>query len=98
MSKNQCSNFKAYIFGKNKNFFIKELKNKINYEYFDDLKKALKKIILDIKIKKNEKEHKTILFSPAAASFDSFKNFEDRGEKFNKLIKKLNLKKIINAR
>ena len=98
MSKNQCSNFKAYIFGKNKNFFIKELKNKINYEYFDDLKKALKKIILDIKLQKNEKEHKTILFSPSAASFDSFKNFEDRGEKFNKLIKKLNLKKIINAR
>ena len=28
MSKNQCSNFKAYIFGKNKNFFIKELKKK----------------------------------------------------------------------
>ena len=98
MSKNQCSNFKAYIFGRNKNSFIKELKNKINYEHFDDLKQTLKKIILDIKFKKKEKEHKTILFSPSAASFDSFKNFEDRGEKFNKLIKKLNLKKIINAR
>ena len=98
MSKNQCSNFKAYIFGKNKNSFIKELKNKIKYEYFDDLQQTLKKIILDIKLKKKEKEHKTILFSPSAASFDSFKNFEDRGEKFNKLIKKLNLKKIINAR
>jgi len=98
MSKNQCSNFKAYIFGRNKNSFIKELKNKINYEHFDDLKQTLKKIILDIKLKKKEKEHKTILFSPSGASFDSFKNFEDRGEKFNKLIKKLNLKKIINAR
>ncbi len=98
MSKNQCSNFKAYIFGKNKNSFVKELKNKVNYEHFDDLKQTLKKIILDIKLKKKEKEHKTILFSPSAASFDSFKNFEDRGEKFNKLIKKLNLKKIINAR
>ena len=98
MSKNQCSNFKAYIFGRNKNSFIKELKNKINYEHFDDLKQTLKKIILDIKLKKKEKEHKTILFSPSAASFDSFKNFKDRGEKFNKLIKKLNLKKTINAR
>ena len=98
MSKNQCLDFKAYIFGRNKNSFIKELKNKINYEHFDDLKQTLKKIILDIKLKKKEKEHKTILFSPSAASFDSFKNFEDRGEKFNKLIKKLNLKKIINAR
>ena len=96
MSKNQCSYIKAYIFGKNKNSFIKELKNKIKYEYFDDLKQALKKIIFDIKIKK--KEHKTILFSPSAASFDSFKNFEDRGEKFNKLIKQLNLKNTINAR
>ena len=98
MSKNQCSNFKAYIFGRNKNSFVEELKNKVNYEHFDDLKQTLKKIILDIKLKKKEKEHKTILFSPSAASFDSFKNFEDRGEKFNKLIKKLNLKKIINAR
>ena len=97
MPKNRCSNFKAYIFGKNKNSFIKELKKKMNYEYFDNLQQTLKKIILDIKLKKKEKEHQTILFSPSAASFDSFKNFEDRGEKFNKLIKKLNLKKIINA-
>ena len=33
------------------------------------------------------KHKKTILFSPAAASFDSFKNFEERGRYFNKLIK-----------
>ena len=29
-----------------------------------------------------------IFFSPAGASFDSFKNFEDRGYYFNKIIKK----------
>jgi len=46
MSKNQCSNFKAYIFGKNKNYFIRELKNKVSYECFNNLKEALKKIIL----------------------------------------------------
>jgi len=51
---------------------------------------------LDIKLEKNIK-HKTILFSPSAASFDSFKNFEDRGEKFNNLVRKLNLKKLIYA-
>ena len=98
MPKNQCSSIKAYIFGRNKNSFIKELKNKMKYEHFDDLKQALKKIILDIKEEKKKKEHKTILFSPSAASFDSFKNFEDRGKKFNKLIKQINLKNIINAR
>ena len=32
-------------------------------------------------------QKKYILFSPAGASFDSFKNFEDRGCYFNKLIK-----------
>ena len=32
--------------------------------------------------------HKTILFSPSAASFDNFKNFEKRGKYFNELIKK----------
>jgi len=31
---------------------------------------------------------KTILFSPAAASFDKFKNFEERGRYFNKMLKK----------
>ena len=98
MTKDQCLNIKAYIFGRNKISFIKELKNKMKYEHFDDLKQALKKIILDIKVKKIQKEHKTILFSPSAASFDSFKNFEDRGEKFNKLIKKLNFKNIINGK
>ena len=98
MTKDQCLNIKAYIFGRNKISFVKELKNKMKYEHFDDLKQALKKIILDIKAKKIQKEHKPILFSPSAASFDSFKNFEDRGEKFNKLIKKLNFKNIINGK
>ena len=32
--------------------------------------------------------NQTILFSPSAASFDTFKNFEDRGYYFNQLIKK----------
>ena len=36
---------------------------------------------------------KVILFSPSAASFDQFKNFEDRGKFFNNLIKIL-LKKL----
>ena len=31
---------------------------------------------------------KTIIFSPAAASFDQFSNFEDRGSRFDNLLKK----------
>ena len=92
LSKRYCKTFKAYIFGKNKNFFIKQLKNKMSCQSFKSLSFLIKKVLFDIKKEKNI-EHKTILFSPAAASFDSFKNFEDRGEEFNKLIKILRFKK-----
>jgi len=40
----------------------------------------------DIKSKKNIR--KSILLSPAAASFDQFTNFEARGEAFKQICKK----------
>jgi len=88
LSKNECKTFKVYIFGKDKKYFVKQLKNIINYQRFKNLKFLIKKILIDIKKEKSQK-HRIILFSPAAASFDSFKNFEDRGEYFNSLIKKI---------
>ena len=87
LSKNNCENVKAYIFGIDKNIFINKLKKLMKYESFLDLKSLVKKLSLEIKLDKN-KIHKTILFSPSAASFDNFKNFEKRGEYFNQLIKK----------
>ncbi len=92
MTKKQCKNFKAYIYGKNKNFFIKKLKSKLRYESFQNMRSALKKIIFDIKTKKNIFRN-TILFSPSGASFDAYKNFEERGKKFNEFFKYFNLKK-----
>jgi len=87
ISKKYCKNFKAYIFGKDKKIYTHELKNKMQIESFFNLKSLVKKIILDVKVNK-VRNHKIILFSPAGASFDSFKNFEDRGKYFNNLIKK----------
>ncbi len=86
LKKNECKNIKAYIFGKNKKFFIKQFKNKLFFHQFKDLKSALLKVFYDIKLENNF--NKTILFSPAAASFDSFKNFEERGSYFEFLFKK----------
>ena len=86
LSKKHCKNFKAYIFSKHHKEFKKNLKNKIVVKNLKDLKDILNEIFLDIKKKKLEKN--IILFSPAGASFDNFKNFEDRGLYFNKLIKK----------
>jgi len=85
--KKNCKNIKAYIFGNNKIFFESKLKKLMKYESFLDLKSLVKKLLIEIQIDK-KKTHKTILFSPAAASFDNFKNFEERGEYFNQLIKK----------
>ena len=87
LSKKNCKNIKAYIFGTEKNFFISKIKKLMKYESFLDLKSLVKKLSSEIKVDKNM-DHKTILFSPAAASFDNFKNFEKRGEYFNQLIKK----------
>lgn len=39
--------------------------------------------------KKHAKAGQIVLFSPASASFDMFKNFADRGEKFKDLVNKL---------
>lgn len=49
--------------------------------YFQDLKEAMNYI--DTKTQKG-----IYLFSPAASSFDQYKNFEERGEDFKKLINK----------
>ena len=81
----------AYIVGKNKNFFINQFNNKINYKKCIDLPNAFPKVIKDIKIfKKKYSTYKipTLLFSPAAASFDAYKDFEERGNHFKKLFNK----------
>ena len=85
LGKKNLKNVRAFIYGKNKKFFNKELKKKVKTKNFSNLNNAVKNIFSLIK---NENlDTNTILFSPCAASFDSFKNFEDRGLYFNKLIK-----------
>ncbi len=76
---------KSYIIGKNMNFFKKQLKNKIKFSVSKNLKNAIIKALKDIKLFK--KANNIILLSPGAASFDQFKNFENRGNEFKKLSK-----------
>ncbi len=86
LPKNFYRNIKGYLFGRNKKKFLSDLRNKIKLKKFSDLKKAWIELSQDIR--NDNSKHKTILFSPAAASFDDFKNFEDRGKYFNQLIEK----------
>ena len=86
LSKINCKNIRAFIFGVHRIKFLKILRNKLKVKSFRNLQETLKVIFSEINnqdIKKN-----IIFFSPAGASFDSFKNFEDRGKYFNNLIKK----------
>ena len=94
LSKKECKNIYAYIYGKKRNFFVKQFKNKIVHYSFKNLNSALKQILIDTK---KDNIHKTILFSPSAASFDSFKNFEERGNYFNSLLKKYKVKRKFNV-
>ena len=85
---------KIYIYGKHKSFFEKFFKNKFKCSKFNELKQAIKQASLDISEDKLDKKI-NFVFSPCAASFDKFKNFEERGKYFNYLV---NLYKIKNVR
>jgi len=77
---------KAYIVGKNISFFKTKIKNIIPYTASCTIRNAVNSIYNDIKLNKDSKV--TILLSPAAASFDQFSNFENRGNHFKNLISK----------
>ena len=86
LEKKYFKKIKAFIYGKDKLFFSKIFLNKIQYKISKNLNHALLQVFKDLK--KNGGQKKILLFSPSAASFDQFSNFEKRGEYFNKIIKK----------
>ncbi len=85
LEKKYFNSLKVFIYGKDKNLFYKLLNKKVEIEIGNTLRDILLSISRNIK---KTKYKLTIIFSPAAASFDQFKNFEHRGKVFNKLVKK----------
>ena len=75
---------KAYIIGNNPNYFKRQLINKIKYVIKNKLHQALKHIFLSLNTEINKA---TILLSPSSASYDQYRNFNERGDQFKKIVK-----------
>ncbi len=76
---------KAYIIGKHMKNFIRPLKGKADFQLCKTLKNATISVFKDTKKITDKKI--TILLSPASASYDQYRNFEDRGNEFKRLVK-----------
>ena len=80
------SNTLVLIFGYHSNLFLKNLSFKnSNFYKFDNLYELINFLNLIIKLHK----YNYVLFSPGGESFDSYKNYQERGKHFSKLIKKI---------
>ncbi len=70
---------KVFLLGQTSDRLYEKLKKSEKFNNLEDLVKS---------IKKSNLINKTVLLSPAAASYDMFKNFCERGENFKKLMLK----------
>jgi UDP-N-acetylmuramoylalanine--D-glutamate ligase len=73
---------KAYLIGEAATKFSETLNGEVNFTICNTLDKAVNVAFNDAKFA----EKPVVLFAPACASFDQFKDFEHRGETFQNLV------------
>ncbi len=79
-------NITPFIFGKEKEMLAHFCdKHQLTYFTFETLDEVLKEFV------KQYTNFDILLFSPAGSSFDQFKNYQDRGEKFKLSVKNIML-------
>jgi UDP-N-acetylmuramoylalanine--D-glutamate ligase len=78
---------RAYLIGEAAQAFARTLDGKVRYEVSDTLDKAVKAAAADAAA--SSATAPVVLLSPACASYDQFKDFEQRGDTFRALVAKL---------
>jgi UDP-N-acetylmuramoylalanine--D-glutamate ligase len=79
---------KAYLIGQSAGDFADTLRGKVAVAMSGNLEAAVKMAFADAKA--SGEPHPVVLLSPACASFDQFKSYEDRGDQFKKFVAALN--------
>lgn len=75
-----------YLFGRDRDRILKGLGNPTNVSLFDSMAEALAAAAA------TAAPGQKVLLSPMGASFDQFKNFEDRGDHFRELVRQLDVR------
>jgi UDP-N-acetylmuramoylalanine--D-glutamate ligase len=75
---------RAYLIGQSAGDFADTLRGKVAVTMAGNLEAAVKLAFNDARA--SGELHPVVLLSPACASFDQFKSYEDRGEQFKKYV------------
>ncbi len=78
---------KAYLIGEAATDFAAELEGRVPHAVVGTLERAVERAAADAEI--SEVPEPVVLLSPACASFDQYRNFELRGDKFRELVRAL---------
>ena len=78
---------RAYLIGEAQAEFAATLRHRVPYKLCDTLDVAVRHAAADAAGTRGDQ--RVVLFSPACASFDQFRNFEERGDRFRTLVEAL---------
>jgi len=77
---------KIYLIGESSKYIIKKIKDTFICDSCEIMSIAVKKCFKDIKINNS---FSTLLLAPACSSFDQYNNYEERGDDFINISKKI---------
>jgi UDP-N-acetylmuramoylalanine--D-glutamate ligase len=78
---------RAYLIGESSTVFAKTLEGKVAFERCETLQRATEAANMDAALHMGG--NPVVLLSPACASYDQFKNFEERGNAFRQQVQRL---------